>query len=161
MLPLALAVSAGSFANPQKKQEEMKLKQLAWGPAGFPVGEGRGLLAQWAGSSSGPQAQCGNRDVPSSLLCFPPPCPQACGPHPTGAQGKTGASDVLQVMLSLPGSRRSLNVCMLMTASVLTIMGGCGLCLTRRWQVRAKRISSATVLQKERCSGSEMERVDG
>ena len=53
-------------------------------------------------------------------------------------------------MLSLPGSRRSLNVCMLMTASVFTIMGGCGLCLTRRWQVREKRISSATVLQKER-----------
>ena len=56
-------------------------------------------------------------------------------------------------MLSLPGSRRSLNVCMLMTASVLTIMGGCGLCLTRRWQVREKRISSATVLQKERWGG--------
>lgn len=60
---------------------------------------------------------------------------------------------MLQLMLSLPGSLRSLNVCMLMTASVLTIIGGCGLCLRRRWQVREKRISSATVLQKERWGG--------
>lgn len=65
---------------------------------------------------------------------------------------------MLQAMLSLPGSRRSLNVCMLMTASVLTIMGGCGLCLTRRWQVREKRISLATVLQKERWSRGWKER---
>lgn len=57
-------------------------------------------------------------------------------------------------MLSLPGSLRSLKVCMLITASVLTIIGGCGLCLRRRWQVREKRISSATVLQKERCGGT-------
>lgn len=57
-------------------------------------------------------------------------------------------------MLSLPGSLRSLKVCMLITASVLTIIGGWGLCLRRRWQVREKRISSATVLQKERWGGT-------
>lgn len=57
---------------------------------------------------------------------------------------------MLQVMLSLPGSRRSLKVCMLITASVFTITGGWGLCLTRRWQVSDSRISSAMALQKER-----------
>ena len=54
-------------------------------------------------------------------------------------------------MLSFPGSRRSLKVCMLITASAFTMTGGGGLCLTRRWQVRDSRISSATALQKERC----------
>lgn len=53
-------------------------------------------------------------------------------------------------MLSFPGSRRSLNVCMLITASVFTMTGGWGLCLTRRWQVSDSRISSAMALQKER-----------
>lgn len=53
-------------------------------------------------------------------------------------------------MLSFPGSRRSLNVCMLITASVFTMTGGWGLCLTLRWQVSDSRISSAMALQKER-----------
>lgn len=68
--------------------------------------------------------------------------------------GNTGVNPVLHARLSLPGSRRSLNVCMLITASVFTMTGGWGLCLTLRWQVSESRISSAMALQKERCGQS-------
>lgn len=54
-------------------------------------------------------------------------------------------------MVSLPGSLRSLKVCMLMTSSVLTMTGGWGLCLRRRWHLRDTRNSSTMALQKDLC----------
>lgn len=85
MLPLALAVSAGRFRNPQKKREASEAQVAGLGPAGFPVGKGRGLLAQQAGSSSDPQTQHGHRGGAFQSPCFPLPCPKAFGPHPTWA----------------------------------------------------------------------------
>lgn len=68
MLPLALAVLAGSLKTHRRNKRREKPKQLAWRPAGILGGKGRELLAQWAGSGSGPHAQCGHRDFPFSLL---------------------------------------------------------------------------------------------
>lgn len=56
-----------------------------------------------------------------------------------------------QAMVSLPGSLRSLKVCMLITSSVFTIMGRWGLCLSRRWHLRETRSSSTMALQKDLC----------
>lgn len=58
-------------------------------------------------------------------------------------------------MVSFPGSLLSLNVCMLMTSSVLTITGGWGFCLRRRWHFRDTRSSSIMALQNERCTGQQ------
>lgn len=58
-------------------------------------------------------------------------------------------------MVSLPGSLRSLKVCMLMTSSVLTMTGGWGLCLRRRWHLRDTRNSSTMALQKDLCVAGE------
>ncbi len=55
-------------------------------------------------------------------------------------------------MVSLPGSLRSLKVCILMTSSVLTMTGSCGLCLSRRWHLRETRSSSTMALQKDLCA---------
>lgn len=54
-------------------------------------------------------------------------------------------------MVSFPGSLLSLNVCMLMTSSVLTMTGGWGFCLRRRWHFRETRSSSIMALQNDRC----------
>lgn len=65
---------------------------------------------------------------------------------------------LLYAMVSLPGNLRSLKVCMLMTSSVLTMTGGWGLCLSRRWHLRDTRSSSIMALQKDLCEGKERKR---
>lgn len=55
----------------------------------------------------------------------------------------------LYAMVSLPGNLLSLNVCMLMTSSVFTITGACGLCFNRRWHFRDILSSSTMALQKD------------
>lgn len=57
----------------------------------------------------------------------------------------------LQAIVSLPGSLRSLKVCMLMTSSVFTRAGGGALWLSRRWHLRDTLSSSTTALQKDLC----------
>lgn len=56
-----------------------------------------------------------------------------------------------QAMVSFPGSLRSFKVCMLMTSSVFIMTGGWGLCLSRRWHLRATLSSSIMALQKDLC----------
>lgn len=58
-------------------------------------------------------------------------------------------------MVSLPGNRLSLNVCMLMTSSVFTMTGAWGLCLRRRWHFRDTLSSSTMALQKDLCGRKE------
>lgn len=65
----------------------------------------------------------------------------------------------LQAIVSLPGSLRSLKVCMLMTSSVFTRAGGGGLCLGRRWHLRDTLSSSTTALQKDLCEDKKTEWV--
>lgn len=67
----------------------------------------------------------------------------------------------LQAMVSLPGRRRSLKVCMLMTSSVFTRAGGGALCLSRRWHLRDTLSSSTTALQKDLWGDKKTEWVPG
>lgn len=55
----------------------------------------------------------------------------------------------LHAMVSLPGNLLSLNVCMLITSSVFTMTGACGLCFSRRWHFRDILSSSTIALQKD------------
>lgn len=65
--------------------------------------------------------------------------------------GNTGViAALLQLMLSFPGRRRSLKVCMLITASVFAVGGAwCRLCFTLLSHVNDSLISSTTALQKD------------
>lgn len=69
-----------------------------------------------------------------------------------GCGGFAQGTVSVHAMVSFPGSLLSLNVCMLMTSSVLTMTGGWGFCLRRRWHFRDTRSSSIMALQNDRCA---------
>lgn len=98
-----------------------------------------------------------------TLLPFAPTLIPHDSPHPLAAgQGVVVWRRLpLQAIVSLPGSRRSLKVCMLMTSSVFTRAGGGGLCLSRRWHLRETLSSSTTALQKDLCGEKKTRWVPG
>lgn len=83
------------------------------------------------------------------------PALQLCSFYLSTAFKKRESKCLFYAMVSLPGNLRSLKVCMLMTSSVLTMTGGWGLCLSRRWHLRDTRSSSIMALQKDLCEGWE------
>lgn len=91
--------------------------------------------------------------IPTPLLPFTPTLIPHDPAHPLAAGERVVVWRrlPLQAIVSLPGSLRSLKVCMLMTSSVFTRAGGGGLCLGRRWHLRDTLSSSTTALQKDLC----------
>lgn len=65
-------------------------------------------------------------------------------------RGERQGSDDPQAMVSFPGSLLSLKVCMFITSSVLTMVGGWGFCLSLRWHFRDTVSSSTMALQNDR-----------
>lgn len=114
-----------------------------------------------------PSSFCGPHPIIATptvtLLPFAPALIPHDSPHPLAAGQRVVVWRRLprQAIVSLPGSRRSLKVCMLMTSSVFTRAGGGGLCLSRRWHLRETLSSSTTALQKDLCGEKKTKWVAG